>query len=110
MSDTILVTGGAGYIGSHAVNSLLLSGRKVIVIDWNQESCDALNKTFSRRKNKPEVYCADIDNDVYLDGIFKNNKIDAVWHFASSISVPESTRNPLLYYNNNTAKTIRLVE
>jgi UDP-glucose 4-epimerase len=108
--ETILVTGGAGYIGLHAVNALLSSGRKVIVVDWNEQSCDLLRKTFSRRKKQPEVYCADIDNDVYINGILKNEKPDAVMHFASSISVPESIRNPLLYYTNNTAKTIRLVD
>ena len=108
--DTVLVTGGAGYIGSHAVYSLLQSGRKVIVIDRDKDACEHLIKTFSRRKNKPQVHCCDIDNDVWVDGILKNEKPTAVMHFAADICVPESVQNPLKYYSNNTAKTIRFLE
>tara|TARA_Y100000114_G_scaffold36710_1_gene32209 strand:+ start:8133 stop:9122 length:990 start_codon:yes stop_codon:yes gene_type:complete len=107
--ETVLVTGGAGYIGSHAVMSLLSSGRKVIVIDRDKDSCENLRKIFSRRKNKPIIHCCDIDNDVWVDGILQNEKPTAVMHFAANISVPESVMNPLKYFENNTAKTIKFL-
>jgi len=107
--DTVLVTGGAGYIGSHAVHSLLKSGRNVIVIDRDKESCDDLKRCFPRNK-RLKVYCADFDNDMYTENILKNEGVKAVMHFAASTSVPESVQRPIEYYSNNTAKTIRLVE
>lgn len=107
--ETVLVTGGAGYIGSHAVMSLLSSGRKVIVVDRDKDSCENLRKVFSRRKNKPVIHCCDIDNDVWMDGILQNEKPTAVMHFAADICVPESVTNPLKYYENNTAKTIKFL-
>ena len=69
---------------------------------------DYLIKRQSRRK-RLKVYNADITNDVYMDGIFKNHDVGAVCHCAAYISVPESVDNPLKYYENNTAKTINLL-
>lgn len=107
--ESVLVTGGAGYIGSHAVNSLLRSGRRVVVLDKNKDACDALRKCFPKNNNL-KIYCADYDNDIYVENIFKQEKIQAVMHFAASLSVHESVQRPIEYFNNNTAKTIRLVE
>jgi UDP-glucose 4-epimerase len=107
--NNVLVTGGAGYIGSHAVNSLLQSGRNVVVIDRDEKACDSLRQMFKTRKGL-KVYCADFSNDIYIDGILANEKIDAVMHFAADASVEESERNPLKYYYNNTAKTIEFLE
>ena len=108
-NKTILVTGGAGYIGSHVVLSCLRSGCKVIVVDKDEKACKHLKKCLSRRK-KLSVYNADIENDVYMNGIMSNNKIDAVVHCAAYISAPESIQSPLKYYENNTAKTLKLLE
>jgi UDP-glucose 4-epimerase len=105
---SVLVTGGAGYIGSHIVLSCLDAGYKVIVIDKDKKACDHLIKCTKRRK-KIKVFNADIDNDVYIDGIFTNENIGAVIHCAAYISVPESVDNPLKYYANNTAKTTKLL-
>ena len=107
--DTVLVTGGAGYIGSHITLSLLDSGHEVIVVDRDDTACKHLQKCLSRRK-KLKVYNADISNDVYMDGIMTNNDVKAVVHCAADISVPESMDNPLKYYENNVGKTLILLE
>ena len=107
-SKTIVVTGGAGYIGSHIVLGMLDAGYEVVVVDKDKVACDYLIKRQSRRK-RLKVYNADITNDVYMDGIFKNHDVGAVCHCAAYISVPESVDNPLKYYENNTAKTINLL-
>ena len=108
-NKTILITGGAGYIGSHVVLSCLRSGCKVIVVDKDEKACKHLKKCFSRRK-KLSVFNADIENDVYMNGIMTNDKIDAVVHCAAYISAPESVESPLKYYENNTAKTVKLLQ
>lgn len=99
----ILVTGGAGYIGSHAVLALLDAGWPVSVID---------NLTTGFRFAVPEgvpFYEGDIEDGTLLARIFAEQGIKAVMHFAGSIVVPESVENPLKYYHNNTAKSRALV-
>jgi len=105
----ILITGGAGYIGSHAVASVLATNRSVVVVDRDKEACDNLINIFDNNKNL-KVHCTDIDNDVWMDGILENEKPTACLHFAADTSVPESVSNPLKYYHNNTAKTINLLK
>ncbi|ABC64278.1 UDP-glucose 4-epimerase GalE [Erythrobacter litoralis] len=100
----VLVTGGAGYIGSHAVLALRDAGRKVAVID---------NLTTGFRFAVPEdvpFYQGDIQDAELLANIFAEEKIGAVMHFAGSIVVPDSVEDPLGYYHNNTVKSRALIE
>jgi UDP-glucose 4-epimerase len=100
---TILVTGGAGYIGSHMVWRLLDAGEKVIVAD----SLDTGFDWAVAPEAKLEV--GDVGDPAYLDGILKGGDIEAIIHFAGSVIVPESVTNPLKYYDNNTAKSRTLI-
>ena len=100
----VLVTGGAGYIGSHAVLALKDAGWPVAVID---------NLTTGFRFAIPEgvpLYEGDIADGKLLARIFAEQGIRAVMHFAGSIIVPESVENPLKYYRNNTAASRELIE
>ncbi len=99
---TILVTGGAGYIGSHTCVELLESGYDVVVVDNYYNSVPAvLDRVETITGKKLKRYECDIRNREGLDKIFSENKIDAVIHFAGLKAVGESTREPLLYYENN---------
>lgn len=100
----VLVTGGAGYIGSHAVLALLDAGHQPVVID---------NLVTGFRWAVAEgtpFYEGDISDEALVARIFDEQGIDAVMHFAGSIVVPESVENPLKYYHNNTAKTRSLID
>ncbi|MGN7159152.1 UDP-glucose 4-epimerase GalE [Sphingomonas sp. SAFR-052] len=105
MSDgKVLVTGGAGYIGSHAVLALLDAGHDVVVIDnlvtgfdWAVDSRAAL-------------VVADIADDNAVRAALREHKVHAILHFAGSVVVPESVENPLKYYRNNTAASRSLIE
>jgi len=100
----VLVTGGAGYIGSHAVLALRDAGWSVTVID---------NLTTGFRFAVPDdvtLYEGDIADAELLARIFAEQNIGAVMHFAGSIVVPESVENPLKYYRNNTANSRVLIE
>ncbi len=98
----VLVTGGAGYIGSHVVLALAGSGHDIVV-------CDDLSSGARAAVLAGEFVRADI-GDARLDGIFKRHAFDAVMHLAASVSVPESVRDPGKYYANNTAATLNLLE
>lgn len=103
MKVPVLVTGGAGYIGSHAVLALLDAGWPVAVID---------NLTTGFRFAVPDgvaFYQGDIEDEVLLARIFAEQQTRAIMHFAGSIVVPESVENPLKYYHNNTAKSRALI-
>ena len=91
----ILVCGGAGYIGSHAVRQLIDRGEEVIIVD-NLETGheDAIHP-------QAKVYKVDIRDEEALDKVFAENKIDEVIHFAANSLVGESMTNPLKYFNNN---------
>lgn len=100
----ILVTGGAGYIGSHMVWTLLGAGHEVVVID-------RLSTGF-RWAVAPQArfYLGDVGDKEVLREIFAENDIDAIIHFAGSIVVPDSVVHPLEYYDNNTGKTRVLID
>jgi UDP-glucose 4-epimerase len=100
----VLVTGGAGYIGSHMVWSLLDSGHDVIVLDrlsTGFRSAVAADAIF---------YCGDIGDRELLQHIFAKHTVDAIFHFAGLVVVSDSVANPLDYYNNNTVKACVLIE
>lgn len=100
----ILVTGGAGYIGSHMVIELVENGHDVVVLD-------NLVTGFREAVNPAAKFIeGDVSDDATLDTVFSENSIDAVIHFAGSIVVPESVTNPLKYYGNNTAASRTLIE
>ncbi len=99
----VLVTGGAGYIGSHMVWSLLDAGEAVVVLD-----CLSTGFRWAVAP-EPRFYLGDAGDRALLQRVFAENDIDSVVHFAGSAVVPESVANPLAYYENNTANTRTLV-
>src|SRR4030067_1907420 len=101
--STILVTGGAGYIGSHVVKELLHHGHKPIVFDNLQ--------TGHRKAAKDALFIeGDLSDQKKLAKTFQANSIDAVMHFAADCLVGESVQNPLKYFNNNVKNSLNLIE
>jgi UDP-glucose 4-epimerase len=101
---TILVTGGGGYIGSHMVHALVDAGEPVVVVD---------NLTTGFRSALPEsatLVVGDVGDQELLTSVIKTNAITEIIHFAASIVVPDSVRDPLGYYRNNTINTRALLE
>ncbi|MFC3419981.1 UDP-glucose 4-epimerase GalE [Salinicoccus hispanicus] len=100
----ILVLGGAGYIGSHAVKKLLDSGEKVVVVD-------NLSTGFRQAvDSRAAFYECDIADDTRMDRVFEENEIEAVLHFAAFSLVGESMEAPLKYFQNNTGTMLTLLE
>ena len=108
----VLVTGGTGYIGSHAVVELLLSGERVVIVDNLSTSKAAVIERVSKITGKrPVFYKCDLNDRVMLDKIFcENPDVDSVVHFAGLKAVGESVEKPLLYYKNNVCGTLNLLE
>ena len=103
-SNIVLVTGGAGYIGSHAVLALIDAGHCPVVVD---------NLTTGFRKAIPDgvpFHHGDIANEALVAKIIIEHHVEAIMHFAGSIIVPESVANPLKYYRNNTANSRSIIE
>ncbi|MPQ22343.1 UDP-glucose 4-epimerase GalE [Carnobacterium divergens] len=101
---TILVLGGAGYIGSHGVDQLIEKGYQVVVVDNLQTGHkEAIHKD-------ARFYQGDIRDKAFLQGIFKKEKIDGVLHFAANSLVGESMEQPLMYFNNNVYGTQIVLE
>lgn len=106
---SILVTGGAGYIGSHTCIELMNAGYNVVVVDnFYNSKREVLNRIASLSGKQFAFYQCDIRDEKGLDLIFKQEKIDAVIHFAGLKAVGESCRKPLEYYDNNVNGTLCL--
>jgi UDP-glucose 4-epimerase len=101
---TVLVTGGAGYIGSHMVHALVDEGVRVVVLDNLTTGFDwAVAKGAS-------LVIGDAGDQPRVAALIAEHRVDAVIHFAASIVVPESVRDPLGYYRNNTVNSHALIE
>lgn len=112
MNDqTILVTGGAGYIGSHTVVQLLEAGAQVIVLD---NLCNSKRVVINRIEHitgkRPEFVVGDVRDRQLLRSVFNNHQIDSVIHFAGLKAVGESVQKPLEYYDNNVTGSLVLLE
>ena len=102
-NKTILVTGGAGYIGSHVVRQLGAAGESILTLD-------NLSTGFERAVTAGELIVGDTGDRALLDRLFAEHEIDTVMHFAAKTVVPESVSDPLRYYRNNTANTLAVLE
>jgi UDP-glucose 4-epimerase len=101
---TVLVTGGAGYIGSHMVHALVDAGERVVVLDNLTTGFD-----WAVAKGVPLVI-AETGDQARVAALIAEHKIDAIIHFAASIVVPDSVADPLGYYRNNTVNSRALIE
>ncbi|HEY9604083.1 MAG TPA: UDP-glucose 4-epimerase GalE [Allocoleopsis sp.] len=106
VKPTILVTGGAGYIGSHAVLTLLRAGYGVIVLD----NLEYGHRELVEDVLQAELVVGDIRDRALLDKLFATHQIEAVIHLAAYIAVGESVSDPAKYYRNNVAGTLTLLE
>lgn len=107
----VLVTGGAGYIGSHTVKALLGAGREVVIYDdfsaGHRGACEVLARLAPGRLH---VVTGDVANAEAVELACAEHEVDAVMHFAAWLSVPESVREPAGYYRNNVVGTLGLLE
>lgn len=111
MKPTILVTGGAGYIGSHTCVELLNNGFEVIVVDnLSNSKIEAIHRVEKISGQSIEFHQADINDRAALDAIMQSRPIAAVIHFAGLKAVGESCQKPLSYYQNNITGTLVLLE
>lgn len=101
--DTVLVTGGAGYIGSHVVLQLQARGERVVIVD-------DLSTGFRQAVRDAPLVVGDVGDRALLERVIAEHQVGTVMHFAAKTIVPESVREPLKYYGNNTAATRNLLE
>lgn len=108
---SVLVTGGAGYIGSHTVVELLNENKEVIVVDNFSNSKPEMLGKIKKITNKDfKFYELDYSNKEKMDKVFAENKIDSVIHFAGYKAVGESVEKPIEYYTNNVSGTLNLLD
>ena len=108
---SVLVTGGAGYIGSHTVVELLTENKEVIVVDNFSNSKPEMLDKIKKITNKDfKFYELDYSNKEKMDKVFAENKIDSVIHFAGYKAVGESVEKPIEYYTNNVSGTLNLLD
>ncbi len=101
---TVLVTGGAGYIGSHTVHALVDAGERVVVLD-------NLSTGFATALPAPMLpVVGDVGDQALVAELIEDHEVEAIIHFAGSTIVPDSMKNPLGYYGNNTANSRALIE
>jgi UDP-glucose 4-epimerase len=106
----ILVTGGLGYIGSHTCVALLQAGHDVVVLDNLSNSVGLVAQRIEAIAGRRLTFVqGDMLDGALIDGIFRDNRIDAVIHFAAAKAVGESVAEPLKYYRNNVAGTLSLL-
>ena len=107
----VLVTGGAGYIGSHTVLELLEAGKEIVILDNFYNSCPKVLERLKELSGKDIIFeeC-DIRDEAGLTKVFEKHSIDSVIHFAGLKAVGESCQKPLLYYENNISGTVTLCE
>ena len=108
---TVLLAGGAGYIGSHTTVQLLMNGYDVVIVDDYSNSCpEVINRIKEIAGKQVRTYAVDIKDKVKVQQIFAENNIDCVIHFAGLKAVGESVQQPLKYYRNNIDTTLTLLE
>ena len=108
---SILLAGGAGYIGSHTAVELIRAGYDVVIADNYDNSCpEVINRIEKITGTRPAAYEADVKDADALRGIFAEQKIDVVIHFAGLKAVGESVQMPVKYYRNNIDTTLTLLE
>lgn len=107
----VLVTGGAGYIGSHTVVELLNEGYEVVIVDnYSNSKPEVLNRIKTITGKDFTFYEADLLDKAALESIFEKEAIDSVIHFAGFKAVGESVEKPIMYYHNNITGTLLLLE
>ncbi len=107
----ILLTGGAGYIGSHTAIELMALGHEVVIVDnLSNASEKVIDRIATISGKMPKFYKADCCDEAAMDKLFAENKLDAVIHFAGLKAVGESCRMPIEYYKNNIDSTLVLLE
>lgn len=108
---TVLVTGGAGYIGSHTCLRLLECGYRVLVLDnFSNSSPEALKRVQALTGQTLDIITGDVNDSALLDTLFAAHQIDAVIHFAGLKAVGESVAEPLMYYHNNVSGAVSLLQ
>ena len=107
----VLVTGGAGFIGSHTAVELQQKGFEIVIIDnLNNSRIEVISSIESITGKRPVFYQADCCDLITLQKIFETENIDAVIHFAAHKAVGESVEHPLMYYRNNFVSLLNLLD